>query len=58
MGRTQREVGRASERIKGAGEELKGSVKKGVGQALDDERLEAEGHLDKARGKVRRKLNE
>jgi uncharacterized protein YjbJ (UPF0337 family) len=40
------------DRIKGALNEAKGSVKKAVGEATGNERMEAEGHLDTAKGKV------
>jgi uncharacterized protein YjbJ (UPF0337 family) len=57
VGRTRVDVARASERLKGAGEELRGSVKRGVGRVVDDERMQAKGTVDKAKGKLRGKLN-
>ena len=57
VGRTRVDVARASERVKGAGEELRGTLKRGVGRVVDDERLQAKGTLDKAKGKLRGKLN-
>ena len=33
--------------------ELKGKVKEGVGQATDNEELEAEGHADQAKGNLK-----
>ena len=40
------------DRIAGAGKQVKGSVKEGVGKATGDEKLKNEGKLDKAEGKV------
>jgi uncharacterized protein YjbJ (UPF0337 family) len=58
MGRMRKDLARGSEQIQGAGEEMKGSLKKGMGEVLDDDSLRAEGEFDKAKGKVRQKLNE
>jgi uncharacterized protein YjbJ (UPF0337 family) len=41
------------ERIKGAYEKAKGSVKEAIGHATGDEKLETEGKVDKATGKIR-----
>lgn len=41
------------DRIKGAFDKAKGSVKKGVGDATGDEKLRREGQLDKAKGEAR-----
>ncbi|HEX8745706.1 MAG TPA: CsbD family protein [Pyrinomonadaceae bacterium] len=38
--------------IEGKFEKAKGSVKEGVGRAIDDKDLEAEGSADRAEGKV------
>lgn len=38
--------------IKGAAKEVAGSVKQAVGKATGDERLEAEGVVEKAGGKI------
>lgn len=40
------------DRIKGALNEAKGAVKKTVGEATGNERMEAEGHLDTVKGKA------
>ena len=40
------------DRIAGAGKQVKGSIKEGVGKATGDEKLKNEGKLDKAEGKV------
>ncbi|WP_372624730.1 CsbD family protein [Falsiroseomonas sp.] len=40
------------DRIEGAGKEAKGSVKKGAGELTGDEKMKAEGSMDKAEGKV------
>jgi uncharacterized protein YjbJ (UPF0337 family) len=39
-------------RVEGAWDQAKGSVKKGVGEAVGDEKLKAEGVADKAKGKA------
>ena len=39
-------------RIEGAAKELKGAVKEGVGKLTGNDRLEAEGKVDKAAGKI------
>lgn len=44
------------EEIKGKGEQLKGDVKKSVGRATGNDRLEAEGTADKLEGHVREGL--
>ncbi|NKC32429.1 CsbD family protein [Falsiroseomonas selenitidurans] len=40
------------DRIKGAGNQAKGAVKQGIGELTGDAKLEAEGRMDKAKGKV------
>lgn len=40
------------DRIAGAAKEFKGSVKKTVGKAVGDAKLEAEGRAEKAKGKA------
>jgi uncharacterized protein YjbJ (UPF0337 family) len=58
MGEARREVSQASERVKGTGEQIKGSVKSAVGSLTGNDRLEAEGHVEKTKGKLRSTLNE
>ena len=41
------------ERIKGMAQQKKGAVKEGAGKAFGDEKLKAEGKMDKMEGKVR-----
>ena len=41
------------ERIKGMAQQGKGAIKEGAGKALGDEKLKAEGKMDKMEGKVR-----
>jgi uncharacterized protein YjbJ (UPF0337 family) len=41
------------ERIKGSVQQHKGAAKEGLGKILGDEKLKAEGKMDKAEGKVR-----
>ena len=41
-----------NDRIKGAGNQIKGAVKEGVGNLTGDAKLQAEGAADKAKGKV------
>jgi uncharacterized protein YjbJ (UPF0337 family) len=40
------------DRIEGAGKQVKGKVKEGVGKATGDTKLQGEGKADKAEGKV------
>ncbi len=40
------------DRIKGAANQAKGSLKEGAGKLTGDSKMEAEGKLDKAAGKV------
>jgi uncharacterized protein YjbJ (UPF0337 family) len=40
------------DRIAGAANKVKGTVKQGVGEITGDAKLEAEGRMDKAKGKV------
>lgn len=40
------------DRIAGAGKQVKGSIKEGVGKVTGDAKLEGEGKADKAEGKV------
>jgi uncharacterized protein YjbJ (UPF0337 family) len=46
------------DRLKGMGNQVKGEVKKTVGELTGNERMEAEGHLDKAKGKIQEKVGE
>src|SRR4029450_4236241 len=46
-------MGANEERIKGAAEELKGKVKKGVGDLVDNEQMEAEGEAERLKGQAR-----
>src|SRR5688572_3695132 len=41
------------ERVKGVAQQKKGAVKEGLGKVVGDEKLKAEGKMDKAEGKVR-----
>lgn len=40
-------------RVEGAMDKAKGSVKKGAGEVTGDEKLKAEGEADKAKGKAK-----
>jgi len=40
-------------RVEGAADKAKGSVKDAVGKATDDEKMQAEGKADKAGGKAK-----
>ena len=40
------------DRVVGSAKEIKGKIKEGVGKAVGDTKLEAEGKADKAEGKV------
>ena len=39
------------DRVAGSAKEIKGKIKQGVGKAIGDAKLEAEGNADKAEGK-------
>ena len=41
------------DRVKGIAQQQKGAVKEGVGKILGDEKMKAEGKMDKAEGKIR-----
>jgi len=41
------------DRIKGAGEQAKGSIKEAAGKIIGDTKLKAEGKAEKAAGKVK-----
>ena len=40
------------DRVKGIAQQQKGAAKEGIGKLLGDEKLKAEGKMDKAEGKV------
>lgn len=44
----------ADDKIKNAAQDLTGKGKEAVGDATDNERLEAEGHLDQAEAKAKK----
>jgi len=44
--------------VKGAGKQAKGAVKDAVGGLTGNEKLQAEGKLDKVAGKVQQKVGE
>ena len=41
------------DRVKGIAQQQKGAVKEGLGKILGDEKMKAEGKMDKAEGKIR-----
>ena len=41
------------DRVKGAAQQQKGAIKEGMGKILGDEKMKAEGKMDKAAGKIR-----
>jgi uncharacterized protein YjbJ (UPF0337 family) len=43
-----------SDQIKGAAKDIKGDVKKGIGEATGNQKLVDEGNLDKAEGKIQK----
>lgn len=47
-----------SDKIKGAANKAKGEVKDQVGNATDNQKLQAEGKFDKAKGKAQDKIGE
>lgn len=48
----------SSDRAKGELEELGGKIKSGVGSAIGNEQMEAEGRADELKGDVRQRANE
>lgn len=49
-------MGSGNERVKGKFEEVKGAVKERVGDLIDNDRMEAEGHADKVKGQARQNV--
>jgi uncharacterized protein YjbJ (UPF0337 family) len=43
----------ADDKIENKTDELKGKAKQGVGEATDDEQLQAEGHADETKGNLK-----
>ena len=41
------------DRVKGSAQQMKGGMKEATGKALGDEKLKAEGKMDKVEGKLR-----
>jgi uncharacterized protein YjbJ (UPF0337 family) len=54
---SERFEGKASERLKGAGDELKGAVKSFAGKVLGNAKMQAAGAVKKREGAARRELN-
>ncbi len=46
------------DRIKGTAQKMKGGIKEAVGKMIGDEKLEADGKIDKAAGSVRKAVGE
>ena len=46
-------MGANKERVKGAAEEFKGNIKKGVGDLTNNEQMEAEGEAERLKGQAR-----
>lgn len=46
------------DQIEGAGKQVKGAIKDAVGGLTGNEKLQAEGKLDKAAGKVQQKVGD
>lgn len=46
------------DKVEGAGKDLKGKIKAGVGEATGDRRLRNEGRADQAEGKVQKKVGD
>jgi uncharacterized protein YjbJ (UPF0337 family) len=55
---TTQEVFMHKDEVDGVGKQIKGSVKDAVGGLTGNERLQAEGKLDKVEGKVQQKVGE
>jgi len=47
-----------SDKLKGAGNKVKGEVKDEFGKATDNKKLQAEGKFDKVKGEVQEKVGE
>lgn len=43
-------MGSTSDKLKGTGNQVMGKIKQGVGEATDNPKLEAEGHLQEGKG--------
>ena len=41
-----------NDRVEGSMKNIKGSIKEGVGKAVGDSKMEAEGKMDKAEGEI------
>jgi uncharacterized protein YjbJ (UPF0337 family) len=50
--------GSVAEEVSGAGQRFKGAVKKGVGDAFDDENTEEKGERENQAGRDRRRRND
>jgi uncharacterized protein YjbJ (UPF0337 family) len=50
---TRLEIEMDKDRVEGAKDKAKGSIKKGVGELTGDEKMKAEGEADKTKGKVK-----
>ena len=57
-GKAVEEAVKAGERMKGTAQAVKGHIEKGVGDAVDNDRLRAKGEWDKAVGKARKDFND
>ncbi len=49
-------MGNPTERVKGKVEEIKGTLKEGVGDLIGNEQMQAEGHADKITGQARQNV--
>jgi uncharacterized protein YjbJ (UPF0337 family) len=49
-------MGNGTERVKGKAEEIKGAVKEDVGDLIDNEQMQAEGHAEKVTGQARQEV--
>jgi uncharacterized protein YjbJ (UPF0337 family) len=50
--------GSVSEEVSGTGQRFKGAVKREVGDAIDDERMEEKGERENEAGKARQRRND
>lgn len=46
------------DKVEGTGKDIKGKIKEGVGKAVGNERLQAEGQVDQAEGAVQKKAGD
>lgn len=46
------------DKVEGTGKDIAGKVKEGIGKAVGNDRLRAEGNADQAEGKIQKKVGD